>query len=212
MELAHRPVGRERPCDSPRAPAGSSSAPIRDLLTEGARIADSLAAASDLAAARSSFGELSRIFLLLASSDPRIVEGWHVFECPMTDTYKKWLQPSPQLENPYMGRAMPSCGSPTDFAVETPASLAEARAHAEAAHGGDIAYYTCSMHPSVRKQSRHLPDLLDESRAGDPGGGRHRSGDPDDAERRQQIGVTTARVERRPLIVEIRSVGQGGGG
>ncbi len=187
---------------------GQLDGPIRELLAEGARIADSLGAARDLAGARSSFGELSRILLLLANGDPRIAEGWHVFECPMTDTFRKWIQPSPDLENPYMGRAMPTCGSPTDFTVEAPRSVAEARAHAEAAHGGDLAYYTCSMHPSVRKQEpgtcpicsmNLVPVTREEAATGavalTP-------------QRRQEIGVTTARVERRPRVIAIRAVGK----
>jgi threonine/homoserine/homoserine lactone efflux protein len=36
---------------------------------------------------------------------------YHVFECPMAKGYKRWVQPTDELENPYMGQEMLTCGS-----------------------------------------------------------------------------------------------------
>jgi len=69
-----------------------------------------LAAASDLEAARVSFADVSREVVTLLASDKALAKGQHVFECPMTKGYRKWVQPSQDLENPYMGRKMLACG------------------------------------------------------------------------------------------------------
>ena len=91
------------------------------------------------------------------------------------------------------------------------ATPAEAEAHAESAHGtgnGEIAYYTCSMHPSVKKHEPGtcpicsmdlVPVTRDEVETGVI---------RVDAQRRQLIGVRTAVVESRPLSVTIRGVGK----
>lgn len=177
-------------------------------LSEGAEAARALTAAKDLATARSAFGEVSRFLIALAGADAELRAGWHVFSCPMTETFPKWMQRSPQLANPYMGKAMGTCGEPSDWTVPAPATLVEAQAHADAAHGGDIAYYTCSMHTSVRSDkpgtcpicSMDLVPVTEQEAT---------TGviriDPD---RRQEIGVVTARVQRRGLIVPVRAVGK----
>jgi Cu(I)/Ag(I) efflux system membrane fusion protein len=82
-------------------------------------------------------------------------------------------------------------------------------ARASAASADDeIAHYTCSMHPSVRNaEAGACPicsmDLLPVFRR------ELASGEIVlDAGRRQQIGVTTARAERRTLAVPVRAVGK----
>lgn len=194
LELAQGNLGPGGPAD------------VNRCLEEAALAAGSMSRASDLAAAREAFGEVSRFLVLLAGADPRLVEGWHVFECPMTETFPKWLQPSAETENPYMGTAMPACGVASDWTVPAPASLAEVEAHADAAHGGEIAHYTCSMHPSVEKDgpgtcpicSMNLTPVTREEL--ETGVIRI------DAQRRQEIGVRTAAVEVRPVTVTIRTV------
>jgi len=90
-------------------------------------------------------------------------------------------------------------------------ALAQPKAGAESAdggEGGDIAYYTCSMHPSVKK---HEPgtcpicsmDLVPVTREEVETGVIMV-----DAQRRQLIGVRTALVESRPVVVTIRAVGK----
>jgi Cu(I)/Ag(I) efflux system membrane fusion protein len=88
-----------------------------------------------------------------------------------------------------------------------PASPAEAGAHTHETSEGEVAYYTCPMHPSVRRAepgscpicgmtltpvtSREVASgviLVDEAR-------------------RQQIGVRTAAVGVRPMTVTVRAVG-----
>lgn len=69
-----------------------------------------LGAARDLAEARATFGEISRHLVALLASDPALARGQHVFECPMVKGYRKWVQPSEDLQNPYMGKRMLACG------------------------------------------------------------------------------------------------------
>jgi hypothetical protein len=103
-----------RPVISSRASLGEE---LAGLVEEAAFIAESVAAAEDLSEARAAFAELSRRFLLVTKLDNRVTEGWHVFSCPMVDTFDKWLQPSAQIENPYMGSSMLTCGTPADWSV-----------------------------------------------------------------------------------------------
>lgn len=66
--------------------------------------------AQDLEAARTAFGEVSRHVVALLVADKALAEGKHVFECPMVEGYRKWVQPTDRLENPYMGKRMLVCG------------------------------------------------------------------------------------------------------
>lgn len=76
------------------------------LLPEVQKAATALAAAKDLAAARSAFGELSKPMVRyreMASGDrPMVVY------CPMAK--KAWLQPEGDIGNPYYGQKMAHCG------------------------------------------------------------------------------------------------------
>jgi Cu(I)/Ag(I) efflux system membrane fusion protein len=83
-----------------------------------------------------------------------------------------------------------------------------AREAAASAPEGEIAHYTCSMHPSVRNAEAGscpicsmalMPVFRREMASGEI---------VLDASRRQQIGVTTARAELRRLAVPVRAVGQ----
>jgi hypothetical protein len=60
--------------------------------------------------ARASFGEVSEAVVALLSVEPSLAQGRYVFECPMTETYKKWVQVDDQIKNPYMGTRMLGCG------------------------------------------------------------------------------------------------------
>ena len=189
----------------------SLSPRVQSIVAESGRVATSLSGASDLDAARDAFGELSRLLLVVANVDPRVIEGWHVYSCPMTTTFPKWMQPPgelAELENPFMGQAMPSCGVETDTTVAPPASLPEVEAHIEHAHEGEISHYTCSMHPSVRRDGPGTcpicsMDLVPVTREEVETGVIFV-----DSQRRQAIGVRTAPVETRPASVHIRAVGK----
>jgi len=65
--------------------------------------------ASDLAALRRSFGELSRPLVALLGELSELT-GYFVFECPMAAGYKRWIQPTDAIQNPYMGSRMLRCG------------------------------------------------------------------------------------------------------
>jgi Cu(I)/Ag(I) efflux system membrane fusion protein len=190
--------------ENPSRLAGQTPA----VIEEAARAADSLGVAPDLETARATFGEISRFLLLLANCDPRLGEGWQVFACPMTPTFEKWMQPDAELENPYMGQAMPACGTESDWSATAPATLEEVTAHAEHAHGGEISHYTCSMHPSVQKNEpgtcpicsmNLVPVTREEVETGII---------RIDSQRRQQIGVRTRAVQTETMDVTIRAVGK----
>jgi len=183
----------------------SADSGLARCLEEAAVAADSMGRAADLEAARQAFGEVSRFLVMLAGADPRLSEGWHVFECPMTETFPKWLQPSGDIANPFMGTSMPACGVTSDWTVSAPATAEQIEAHADTAHG-DIAHYTCSMHPSIEQVgpgtcpicSMNLTPVTREEL--ETGVIRV------DAERRQEIGVRTSVVEVQPVTVTIRTV------
>lgn len=182
---------------------GSSPSEVSQCLSQAAESARRLGQASDAEAARGPFGELSMYLVALAGSDPRLAEGLHIFKCPMAEGFQKWFQRSPRLENPYMGQRMLECGVRSDWSVAAPADTAHTH------EGGDeVAYYTCSMHPSVKQQSEGTcpicamnltPVTKEEVETGTIFV---------DEIRRQRIGVRTAPAERRNLTLQIRAVGQ----
>ena len=74
--------------------------------------ANAVAASPDLTAARVAFGELSRVLIPRVASTspaPKVL----VYHCPMFQGYAWWFQSKAGIANPYMGIAMPACGSET---------------------------------------------------------------------------------------------------
>ncbi len=184
-----------------------ASSDLRDCLGQAVAAGEQLAAAKDLATARRAYGELNRFLIALATADPRLQEGWHVFRCPMAEGFKKWIQRSPTLENPYMGQAMPTCGSSSSWGV-APKDDGGVSHEGHGHDGKDASFYTCSMHPSVRDQqpgtcpicSMNLsPVTFDEEESGVIFV---------DQARRDAIGVRTAKVVRAPMSRSIRAVGR----
>lgn len=179
------------------------------LLEEALRAAQSLESTKDLESARAAFGEVSRLLIPVVALDERLSHNRHVFRCPMVqDGFNKWMQPSEKIENPFMGQAMPGCGEPADWSVAPPLTSGEVEAHVEHAHEGDISHYTCSMHPSVRRQEPGTcpicsMDLVPVTREEVETGVF-----TVDAKRRQMIGVRTAVVARRPVEIRVRAVGK----
>lgn len=180
---------------------------VADCLGHAIAAGEQLGGAKDLAAARRAFGEMNRFLIALGAADPRLQEGWHVFRCPMAEGFKKWIQRAPTLENPYMGEAMPTCGSEAGWGI-APADDAEVSHEGHGHDGKDTSYYTCSMHPSVRQTqpgtcpicSMNVTDVTyDEEESGtifvDQG-------------RRDELGVRTAKVVRAPMSRSIRAVGR----
>ncbi len=78
---------------------------------EKAALALAAAPADDIAATRLAFGVVSESVVALLMSAPEAAKDYHLFECPMAEGYKRWAQPGAELQNPYMGAKMLSCGS-----------------------------------------------------------------------------------------------------
>ena len=73
------------------------------------------APATDLPRLRREFGDVSRHVVALLTAEASLARGLHVFECPMAEGYGRWVQPSADISNPYMGTRMPACGTETSF-------------------------------------------------------------------------------------------------
>ena len=86
--------------------------PVRLYYMSIATEAEAVAAnAADITMARKSFGELSKSVIRLLVAKPDLAKGYTVVECPMTSTYKKWLQTDENVRNPYYGATMLECGT-----------------------------------------------------------------------------------------------------
>ncbi len=59
--------------------------------------------------------KVCRAVVALLTADPELARGKHLFECPMATGYKKWVQTSEEISNPYMGKAMPACGAAAEW-------------------------------------------------------------------------------------------------
>ena len=64
---------------------------------------------------REAFGEVSRQLVSILAIEPSLRKGKYVFECPMAQGYKKWIQTGTKLSNPYMGKAMLECGAESSW-------------------------------------------------------------------------------------------------
>ena len=69
----------------------------------------------DLETARQDFGYLSRVVIELLQQEPSLQKDLYIFECPMAQDYKKWIQKENTINNPYMGSKMLECGAPSSF-------------------------------------------------------------------------------------------------
>ncbi len=76
------------------------------LLPEVKRAAKALAGATDLAAVRAAFGDLSKA--MVRYREMAGCDGPVVVYCPMAK--KSWLQPAGEIGNPYLGQKMAGCG------------------------------------------------------------------------------------------------------
>lgn len=72
----------------------------------------------DADAVRRAFGDVSRSVVALLAAEPTLQQGRHVFECPMAQGYKKWVQTTAEVSNPYMGSHTPSCGSASEWGAD----------------------------------------------------------------------------------------------
>ncbi len=97
------------------AQSATANAPeaAREAMAAVVTAAEALAKspADDIAVMRNNFGELSRAVLAMLAGAPDVAKGYHVFECPMTKGFQRWVQPDAELANPYQGTKMLTCGS-----------------------------------------------------------------------------------------------------
>lgn len=167
----------------------------------GAEAAERLAEAKGVEEARVRFGEVSRVLVGLAEADARLREGWHIYQCPMEKGFNKWVQRTPGMANPYMGQKMLACGTEAEWKVG-------AKAEAPAPAPGEIAHYTCPMHPSVKQAGPGkcpmcgmdlTPVTREEMESGVV---------LIDSVRRQRIGVKTAPVKVGRMDLSVKALGR----
>jgi len=192
------------------AAAGMGTTPkeVADCLEQAAKAADQLAAATNLEQARTHFGELSRFVIALVTADPRLRAGWHHFECSMAKGFGGWVQRSPDIDNPYMGPKMATCGTRESFEapVTTPGAAISHEGHGHA--GDDISYYTCPMHPSVRQHDPGKCPICGMDLAGVTYEQQESGTIFVDESRRSVLGIKTSKVEMQPMKLAIRAVGR----
>ncbi len=182
----------------------ATPAALKQALEASIAAAKQLPREQDLEAARRLFGTVSQGLVQAAMEDPRVADGWSLFECPMADGYKRWLQPEAQMANPYMGRRMLKCGS-------TLSLEAEAEAHQARAGGGDpnaLAYWTCPMHPGVKQAEKGACPLCGMDLVPVTKGDLETGVVTVDEVRRQKLGVKVETVKAEPFTVTVRTVGE----
>jgi hypothetical protein len=114
---SHVPAISARLAQAAREAAANAPGTTEPALRELSGAAEALGAlsSSDLGDLRIAFGDVSRAVVSLIVADPSLADGRYIFRCPMTMGYKKWVQTSADLENPYMGSRMLHCGSGTKW-------------------------------------------------------------------------------------------------
>ncbi len=191
--------------ETARGAANSIPESILQTIKAAEGAAATLSEQKSIEQARARLGTLNQGLVRLAQTDARLTEGWHIFTCPMTEGFSKWFQRTPRQENPYMGQRMLTCGTTTDWGLSNEIASNE---HQHDAEGGEIAYYTCPMHPSVKQQEDGVcpicgmdltPVTKKEAETG--------TIVVDDV-RRQRIGVRTEKVEERDMSLTVRAVGK----
>jgi hypothetical protein len=105
------PVLAERIERAATSMAKSGPAALQPQAVALAASARLLRQTKELPKLREAFGEVSRQLISILVIEPSLRRGRHVFECPMAQGYKKWIQTSDKLANPYMGKAMLECGA-----------------------------------------------------------------------------------------------------
>ena len=111
-DLAAVPEAAKKLADAAKKPSGSKH--LQAIAAASEKLAKEDPAKPD--EVRKAFGEVSRHLVALLESSAELHKGLHVFECPMAQGYKKWVQPNDAIENPYMGKKMLQCGSEVDWA------------------------------------------------------------------------------------------------
>jgi Cu(I)/Ag(I) efflux system membrane fusion protein len=99
--------------DASKKAADAATDASKPTLTELAGATAKLATdkPAELKAARLLFADISKQLVTLLVADPKLREGRFLMECPMAPAYKRWVQTTPALRNPYWGSEMLECGS-----------------------------------------------------------------------------------------------------
>lgn len=183
---------------------GASGAPsdVVEALNLARQAAAAIAGASSLDDARMQLGELNRPLFHLGAHAEQLREGYHVFRCPMAPGFPLWLQESDSIANPYMGTSMPLCGVKTDWPTEV--GEPSAADTGPSATSDEIAYWTCSMHPSVRGEEHDTCPICAMNLTPVTVLERDEGLLFIDEHRRQLINMRTTEVQRMPLVVPVR--------
>ena len=176
--------------------------------TMGIQAALEISKSTDIETSRLYFQDLSESIIALASIDEEILEGLHPFMCPMVDGYQNWIQTGSELENPYMGQSMLTCGSAIQWSEATgniQSDDIQSQDNGTAGHE-EVDHYTCPMHPSVVSKTIGACPIcgmdLTPVALGDGAG----TVVLDDV-KWQRIGVVTEAIETRLITKTIRAVG-----
>ena len=170
-------------------------------LESAAEAADRITTARSLADTRSAFAEVNRWLLPFLAADPHLSAGRHAFTCSMAPGHPSWVQRSERPENPYLGRAMSTCGAPLAWTSTSKTGAAKSGEN-------DVSYYTCSMHPSVKRTGPGSCPICGMTLTAVSKTEQEEGIITVPAVRRQEIGVRTGKVVRAPLVVPIRAVGR----
>ncbi len=87
--------------------------PLQDLSASAQTLAT--LTTEDKKEVRKAFGEVSRAVVALLAAEPSLQPGRHLYECPMAEGYKKWVQVDEKIANPYMGSQMLECGAEAKY-------------------------------------------------------------------------------------------------
>jgi membrane fusion protein, copper/silver efflux system len=172
---------------------------VLDLARGAAR---SIAEADNLDQARVRLGKLNRVLFHLAANAEALRADYHVFRCPMAPDFPYWFQRRESIANPYMGTSMPTCGVRTDWPAEVAGSAPDGGAGGQPS--GEVAYWTCSMHPSVRAGEHDTCPICAMNLTPVTVRERDEGLLLVDEHRRQLINLKTTLVARAPLVVPVR--------
>jgi len=175
---------------------------VLDSVQQAILHARSLAAAGTLDDARKLFGDLNRVLFHFAAHAEGLREGLHVFKCPMAPSFPFWFQKAPSIANPYMGKAMPTCGVRSEWPVHGPGTPDPQTTDPSAQQ---IAYWTCSMHPSVKSDAKGTCPICAMDLTPVTVEERDKGLLFVDEHRRQLINLRTTTVRKQPLSISVRA-------
>ncbi|MFQ5504769.1 MAG: efflux RND transporter periplasmic adaptor subunit [Planctomycetota bacterium] len=175
--------------------------PVLQTVRQAATHARELAAAPSLDEARRLLGDINRVLFHLGAHSEDLRAGLHVFKCPMAPGFQLWFQKAPSIANPYMGTAMPTCGVRSEWPVH---GQGAPEPEAPDASAQEIAYWTCSMHPSVKSDKKATCPICSMDLTPVTVQERDQGLLFIDEHRRQLINLRTTTVRKEQLVVSVR--------